>query len=257
MSKEIKKSDFVQSLEKGLNVICAFDSDDVQMTLSDVAKKVNLTRANARRILLTLQRLGYVNSLDSKLFFLSPKVLHLGYSYLSGLAFRDLALPYMQELAHEVNESCSLSVLDETDIVYIARVHTKRIMTISLGVGTRLPAYATSMGKVLLSGLDPVDASKRISTITFKELTPYTLSKHKFLKQLDQVRKQGWAISDQELEIGVRSIACPIQDKNGKIIAAMNISGHASRVSLEDLRAKYFPRLKGKADQIEQALMTV
>jgi IclR family pca regulon transcriptional regulator len=257
MSKAIKKSDFVQSLEKGLNVIRAFDANDVQMTLSDVAKKVALTRANARRILLTLQRLDYVTSLDSKLFFLSPKVLCLGYSYLSGLPFRELARPYMQELANEVNESCSLSVLDVTDIVYIARVHTKRIMTISLGVGTRLPAYATSMGKVLLSGLDPMDASKLISSIAFKELTPFTLSKNKFLKHLDEVRKQGWATSDQELEIGVRSIACPVHDKKGKIIAAMNISGHASRVSLEELRVDYFPRLKAKTDRLEQALINV
>jgi IclR family pca regulon transcriptional regulator len=257
MSKAIKKSDFVQSLEKGLNVIRAFDANDVQMTLSDVAKKVALTRANARRILLTLQRLDYVTSLDSKLFFLSPKVLCLGYSYLSGLPFRELARPYMQELANEVNESCSLSVLDVTDIVYIARVHTKRIMTISLGVGTRLPAYATSMGKVLLSSLDPMDASKLISSIAFKELTPFTLSKNKFLKHLDEVRKQGWATSDQELEIGVRSIACPVHDKRGKIIAAMNISGHASRVSLEELRVDYFPRLKAKTDRLEQALINV
>jgi IclR family transcriptional regulator, pca regulon regulatory protein len=257
MSEEIKKSDFVQSLEKGLNVIRAFDADHVQMTLSDVARKAELTRANSRRILLTLQRLGYVTSIDSRLFFLSPKVLSLGYTYLSGLPFREVALPYMQELAHEVNESCSLSVLDETDIVYIARVHTKRIMTISVGVGTRLPAYATSMGKVLLSGLDPIEASKLIDTIAFEELTPFTLSKNKFLKHLGQVRKQGWATSDQELEIGVRSIACPVHDKKGKIIAAMNISGHASRVSLEDLRAKYFPGLKGKADQIEQALINI
>jgi IclR family transcriptional regulator, pca regulon regulatory protein len=257
MDKEIKKSDFVQSLEKGLNVIRAFDMDHEQMTLSDVAKKVDLSRANARRILLTLQHLGYVTSPDSKLFSLTPKVLCLGYSYLSGLPFRELAQPYMQELAREVNESCSLSVLDQTDIVYIARVHTKRIMTISLGVGTRLPAYATSMGKVLLSSLDPIEASMLVRTIKFEELTPYTLSMNKFIRHLDVVRKQGWATADQELEIGVRSIACPIRDKKGKVIAAMNISAHASRISLQDLKTKYLPSLKDKADKIEQAIINV
>lgn len=257
MNKEIKKSDFVQSLEKGLNVINAFDMDHEQMTLSDVAKKVDLTRANARRILLTLQHLGYVTSLDGKLFSLSPKVLSLGYSYLSGLPFRELAQPYMQELAKEINESCSMSVLDQSDIVYIARVHTKRIMTISLGIGTRLPAHATSMGKVLLASLDPMEATKLIGQMKFEELTPFTLSKNAFIQHLDVVRKQGWAISDQELEIGVRSIACPIRDKKGKVIAAINISGHASRVTLEDLVKKYLSALKDKVEKIEQALINL
>ncbi|GCC50501.1 IclR family transcriptional regulator [Chryseotalea sanaruensis] len=257
MNKEIKKSDFVQSLEKGLNVINAFDMDHEQMTLSDVAKKVDLTRANARRILLTLQHLGYVTSLDGKLFSLTPKVLSLGYSYLSGLPFRELAQPYMQELAKEINESCSMSVLDNSDIVYIARVHTKRIMTISLGVGTRLPAHATSMGKVLLASMDPMEAAKLIGQMKFEELTPFTLSKNAFIQHLDVVRKQGWAISDQELEIGVRSIACPIRDKKGKVIAAINISGHASRVTLEDLVKKYLSALKDKVEKIEHALINL
>lgn len=257
MNKEIKKADFVQSLEKGLNVIRAFDMDHEQMTLSDVAKKIDLTRANARRILLTLQHLGYVTSHDGKLFSLSPKVLSIGYSYLSALPFRELAQPYMQELAHEVNESCSISVLDQTDIVYIARVHTKRIMTISLGIGTRLPAYATSMGKVLLSTIDPMEAAKLIGTMKFEELTSYTLSKNAFIQHLDVVRKQGWAISDQELEIGVRSIACPIRDKKGNVIAAMNISGHASRVTLDDLTKKYLAALRKKVEKIEHALINL
>ncbi len=257
MNKEIKKSDFVQSLEKGLNVIRCFDMDHEQMTLSDVAKKVDLTRANARRILLTLQHLGYVNSYDGKMFSLSPKVLSLGYSYLSGLPFRELAQPYMQELAREVNESCSMSVLDQSDIVYIARVHTKRIMTISLGVGTRLPSYATSMGKVLLANLDPMEATKLVGNMKFEELTPFTLSKNAFLQHLDMVRKQGWAISDQELEIGVRSIACPIRDKKGKVLASINISGHASRVSLEDLTKKYLVSLQQTVTKIEQALVNL
>jgi len=257
MSKEIKKSDLVQSLEKGLNVIRAFDMDHEQMTLSDVAKKIDLTRANARRILLTLQHLGYVTSLDGKLFSLSPKVLSLGYSYLSGLPFRELAQPYMQELAKEINESCSMSVLDQTDIVYIARVHTKRIMTISLGIGTRLPAHATSMGKVLLASLDPMEATKLIGSMKFEELTPYTLSKNPFIQHLDVVRKQGWAISDQELEIGVRSIACPIRDKKGNVLAAINISGHASRVTLDDLVKKYLSALRDTVEKIEQALVNL
>lgn len=251
---EIKKSDFVQSLEKGLKVINAFSIEHQQMTLTEVSKKVGLTRANARRMLLTLQYLGYVNCLDDRYFSLSPRVLSLGYSYLSGISYRELAIPYMQDLAKEINESCSMSVLDKNEIVYIARVHTKRIMTISLAVGTRLPVHATSMGKVLLAGMDPIEANKLIGTLDFQKFTEHTLSKGAFITQLEKVRAQKWAASDEELEIGVRSIAYPIRDKYGYVVAALNISGHASRVSMEDLQGKYLPALISKIEQIEMAL---
>ncbi len=255
MSEDIKKADYVQSLEKGLNVIRAFDTEDTEMTLTEVAKKVDLTRANARRILLTLQSLGYVNSLNGKQFFLTPKVLSLGYAYLSSLTLRELALPYMQELTNKVKESCSMSVLDGVDIVYIARVQTKRMMTISLAVGTRLPATAASMGKVLLAGLDTDEAKKRLEKACFESYTHKTLSKEQFIEQLESVRKCGSAISDEELEVGVRSIAAPIYDKNGQVVAALNISGHASRVSVADLIKTFLPALKHAVCQIEKALI--
>lgn len=251
---EIKKSDFVQSLEKGLKVINAFSIEHQQMTLTEVSKKVGLTRANARRMLLTLQYLGYVNCTYDRYFSLSPKVLSLGYSYLSSISFRELAIPYMQDLTKEVNESCSMSVLDKNEIVYVARVHTKRIMTISLAVGTRLPVYATSMGKVLLGGLEPVEFNKIIRTLDFVKFTEHTLTKGELIAQLSQIREQHWAVSNEELEIGVRSIAYPVRDKHGKVVAALNISGHASRVSLNDLKKKYLPVLKQKIEQIENAL---
>lgn len=255
MEPTIKKSDFVQSLEKGLKVIAAFDGENDKMTLTEVSKKVDLTRANARRILLTLEYLGFVQTEDGKQFSLSPKVLTLGYSYLSSLPFQELAKPYLKALAEEVNESCSISVLDGYDIVYVARVQTNRIMTISLGVGTRLPVYATSMGRVLLAGLADNEMQEFIRGIKAKQLTPNTITdSEKLIERIRLVRERGWALADQELEIGVRSIACPIKDKNGKTIAALNISGHASRVSKDEMLEKFLPHLKSTVAQIENAI---
>ncbi len=255
MEPTIKKSDFVQSLEKGLKVIAAFDADNAQMTLTEVAKKVDLTRANARRILLTLQYLGFVQCVDGKQFSLSPKVLTLGYSYLSALPFQELAKPYLQALAEEVNESCSMSVLDKMDIVYVARVQTNRIMTISLGVGTRLPVYATSMGRVLLAALPDEEMQDFMNGLEIQKLTENTITeKDKLIERIQLVRERGWALADQELEIGVRSIACPIKDKNGKTIAALNISGHASRVSKDEMLDKFLPHLKSTVAHIEGAI---
>lgn len=255
MQPDIKKSDFVQSLEKGLKVIAAFDAENAQMTLTEVSKKVDLTRANARRILLTLQHLGFVQTEDGKQFSLSPKVLSLGYSYLSSLPFQELAKPYLKALAEEVNESCSMSVLDGYDIVYVARVQTNRIMTISLAIGTRLPVYATSMGRVLLAGLPEAEMKDFLKGVKAEQLTPNTITaSEKLIERVQLVKERGWALADQELEIGVRSIACPIKDKNGKTIAALNISGHASRVSKDEMLEKFLPHLKSTVAQIENAI---
>jgi IclR family pca regulon transcriptional regulator len=255
MEPTIKKSDFVQSLEKGLKVISAFDVDHAQMTLTEVAKQVDLTRANARRILLTLQYLGFVQCVDGKQFSLSPKVLTLGYSYLSALPFQELAKPYLKSLAEEVNESCSMSVLDGFDIVYVARVQTNRIMTISLGVGTRLPVYATSMGRVLLAGLADDEMQRFLRGVKAEQLTTNTITdSEKLIERIQLVRERGWALADQELEIGVRSIACPVKDNKGKTIAALNISGHASRVSKDEMLETFLPHLKSTVAQIESAL---
>lgn len=257
MSEEIKKSDFIQSLEKGLNVISAFGFENEQMTITETANKVGLTRANARRVLLTLQHLGYINCTDGKKFSLSPKVLCLGYSYLSGLPFRELALPIMEELTAQLNESCSMSVLDKDEIVYVARVHTKRIMTINLAVGTRLPVYAASMGKILLAGLPENEAIQQIKDMKFEAFTEKTWTQDQLIKRLPTIREQGYAIADEEIEIGVRSIAGPIKDKNGKVVSALNISGHASRVSVEDLEKEYLPVLKHFSEKIENSLKLI
>ena len=252
---KIKKSDFIQSLEKGLNVIAIFDSEHQAMTLTEVAKKVGLTRANARRILLTLQYLDYVKYKDGKLFSLTAKVLCLGYSFLSSLSFKELAQPYIQALAMDINESCSMSVLDGKDIVYVARFQTKRIMTISLSIGSRLPLHATSMGRVLMSGLAQNDLEKVLDNLELEAYTPHTITnKQELGDRINLVKERGWALADQELEIGVRSIACPVKDKDGKTIAALNISGHASRVTKEEMIENYLPTLKRTVKEIENAL---
>jgi IclR family transcriptional regulator, pca regulon regulatory protein len=231
-------------------VIRAFDADHSEMRLSDVAAATGLTRAAARRFLLTLVELGYVRLEDGR-FSLRPRVLDLGYAYLSGLSFAEIAEPHMEGLVRRLNESSSISVLDDTDIVYVVRVPTRRIMTITLAVGTRLPAYATSMGRVLLAQLDADDLEERLARIKPRKLTPHTITGKRALRaELAAVREQGYATVDQELEEGLRSAAVPIRDPGGRV-AALNISVHASRASMEELRRSYLPQVQKVAREIE------
>src|ERR1700760_1160906 len=170
-----RSADFVQSLERGLLVIRAFDSEHRELALSEVARSTGLTRAAARRFLLTLAKLGYVTFSDGR-FALTPRVLELGYAYLSSLTLPEVAMPHMEALVAQVNESCSISVLDDTDVVYVARVPTRRIMSITLAVGTRLPAFATSMGRVLLAGLPDADLEERLERIEVRSLPARTVA---------------------------------------------------------------------------------
>jgi IclR family pca regulon transcriptional regulator len=172
---ETRNPDYVQSLERGLAVIRAFGADRTELRLSDVARETGLTRAAARRFLLTLVRLGYVRQ-DGANFSLRPRILELGYAYLSALSLPEVAQLHMEALVAEVNESSSIAVLDDTEIVYVARVPTQRIMTITIAVGTRLPAYATSMGRVLLAGLDPEALDERLERMPIEHLTPTTVA---------------------------------------------------------------------------------
>ncbi|WP_163512963.1 IclR family transcriptional regulator domain-containing protein [Fodinicola acaciae] len=242
---------FVQSLERGLAVIRAFDADHPQLTLSDVARSTELTRAAARRFLLTLVDLGYVR-FDGRLFSLTPRVLELGYSYLSALSLPEVASPHLERLAAEVRESSSVSVLDGDDVVYIARIPTSRIMTVAIAVGTRFPAYATSMGRVLLAGLPEPEAEAYVRRCALRQLTARTITTAAGLTaELARVRAQGWALVDQELEEGLRSIAAPIHDRAGRVIAAVNVSAHASRVPIEDMRSRLLPALLATTADIE------
>jgi IclR family pca regulon transcriptional regulator len=242
---------FVQSLERGLAVIRAFDGDHPQLTLSDVARRTGLTRAAARRFLHTLVELGYVRS-DGRLFSLRPRVLELGYAYLSGLSLPEVAQPHMEQLVAQVGESCSISVLDGDDVVYVARVSTKRIMTVAISVGTRFPAYATSMGRVLLAAQPREVRAAYLRTVVLKPLTPFTITDPAHLAvTLDSVALQGFALLDQELEEGLRSIAVPIHDRDGAVVAAMNISASARRSTPSAIRSDLLPPLQATAREIE------
>ncbi|MGO9820530.1 MAG: IclR family transcriptional regulator C-terminal domain-containing protein [Solirubrobacteraceae bacterium] len=244
----------MQSLERGLAVIRAFDAEHRDLGLSEVARSAGLTRAAARRFLLTLVELGYVSSSDGK-FRLTPRVLELGYAYLSGLTLPEVAEPHMEELVANVNESSSISVLDGTEIVYVVRVPTRRIMSITLSVGTRLPAYATSMGRVLLANLPDDELERRLPQIVFEPLSPHTVTNVEALRSvLAKVRKQGYAATDQELEEGLRSLAVPIHDVSGEVIAALNVSVHASRGTMTALRRDFLPLTLRAAAAIEADL---
>jgi IclR family pca regulon transcriptional regulator len=245
---------FVQSLERGLAVIRAFGEERPELTLSEVAQHTGLTRAAARRFLLTLADLGYVHA-DGRRFSLSPRVLELGYAYLSSLSLPEIAEPHLERLAAEVRESSSVSVLDGDDIVYVARVPTSRIMRVAINVGTRFPAHATSMGRVQLAALPEPELGAYLDRADLRALTARTLTDPAKLRaELDRIRAQGWALVDQELEEGLRSVAAPIRDRAGRVVAAVNVSAHASRASRDAVRRVLLPPLLATAERIEADL---
>jgi IclR family pca regulon transcriptional regulator len=246
-----RNPDYVQSLERGLAVIRAFGVDSPELRLSDVARATGLTRAAARRFLLTLVQLGYVRQ-DGSTFSLRPRILELGYAYLSALSLPEVAQPHMESLVGEVNESSSVAVLDDLDIIYVARVPTRRIMSITIAVGTRLPAYATSMGRVLLAGLEPGALAERLERMEIERLTSTTVPDIDALRdRIHAARDLGWAAVDQELEQGVRSAAVPIRDASQAVVAALNVSVHATRMTMPALRRDVVPRLLRTAEAIE------
>jgi IclR family pca regulon transcriptional regulator len=244
---------YVQSLARGLSVIRAFDGDHPEMTLSDIARRTGLTRATSRRFLLTLVELGYVKT-DGRMFSLTARVLELGFSYLSALSLPEIAQPHLEQLAASIHESTSASVLDGTDIVYVARVPTRRIMTVRINIGTRFPAYATSMGRVLLASLDADELDLHLAGIDFPSLTSHTItSREALVAELDRVRDQGWAMVDQELENGLRSIATPIWH-GSTVMAAINVSTTANSHTVESIQENLLPPLKLAAERISHDL---
>ncbi|HTU28024.1 MAG TPA: IclR family transcriptional regulator C-terminal domain-containing protein [Solirubrobacteraceae bacterium] len=254
LTPRARSADHVQSLERGLAVIRAFDAEHRELGLSDVARITGLSRAAARRFLLTLVSLGYVHQVDGR-FSLRPRVLELGYAYLSGLSLPEVAQPHMEALVAAVNESSSVSVLDDLEIVYVARVPTRRIMSITLAVGTRLPAFATSMGRVLLAELAEAELEERLARIEFRPLTAYTVKDAGSLREiLARVRADGYAAVDQELEEGLRSLAVPIRDPSGVAAAALNVSVHATRGTMAGLRRDVLPLARRAARAIEDDL---
>src|SRR5215207_8996063 len=253
MTEARERRQSLQSLERGIAVIQVFSRERPALTLSEVARLTGITRATARRILLTLEDLGHVRS-DGRLFSLTPRVLTLGWAYLSSLNLWETAQPLMEELTKETNESCSAATLDLPDVVYVARVPTSRIMTIALGIGTRLPAHCTSMGRVLLAALPEPELDDFLAGATLERYTDRTITEPERLRRTIQgVRDQGWALVDQELEIGLRSIAAPLR-VDGRTIAAINVSAAAPRVPLEQLRGRFLPELLRSVELISTAL---
>jgi len=245
---------YVQSFARGLQVIRSFSASAPRQTLSEVAAASGLTRAGARRILLTLQTLGYVAS-DGKLFALTPRILDLGFAYLSSMPIWNRAEPVMEALVQQVQESCSAAVLDATDIVYVMRVPTHKIMRISLGVGSRLPAYCTSMGRLLLADLDAQELHARLEASTLEAFTKHTVTDiDALLAKVAQARRQGWCLVNQELEEGLVSIAAPIVDRAGRTVAALNISGQANRTSAKVMQDSMLPALLAAAREISRLL---
>ena len=217
--------DFVQSFARGLAVIRAFDAVHPELSLAEVARRAEVPRAAARRFLRTLEVLGYVHS-DGRTFRLTPRVLELGFAYLSALTLPEIAQPHLERLSHELDESVSAAVLDGSEIVYVARVATRRIMSVGITIGTRFLAAQTSMGRVLLAASDPGEGSPDAA----------------------------WALVDQELEPGLRAIAAPVRDRTGGVVAAVNVSTSAARTSVEHLREVYLPALLRTTAAIEREL---
>jgi IclR family pca regulon transcriptional regulator len=252
---EVRPGDsYVQSFARGLEVIRSFSASAPRQTLTEVATRTGLTRAGARRILLTLQTLGYVES-DGKLFVLTPRILDLGFAYLSSMPIWDVAEPVMEDLVEQVKESCSAGVLEGTDIVYVLRVSTRKIMRNSLGVGSRLPAYCTSIGRMLLAGLPDDQVLRLLRASPVEARTRHTVTDvDALLAKVQQARRQGWCLVNQELEEGLVSMAAPIVDRTGATIAAMNISGQANRTPARQMQEAMLPALREAARAVSLRL---
>lgn len=249
-----KSPDFVESLDKGFRVIRSFDAEHASMTLSEVAERADLTRAAARRFLHTLVDLEYA-TFDGKRFTLSARVLSLGFAYLRSLRLPEIVTPYLRRVSEALEESSSASVLEGTEVVYVARVSTRRIMSVDLGVGARLPAVSTSMGRVLLAYLPMPEREALLGRTEIAPLTRHTVtSKPKLRAILDEVRERGHCVVDQELEEGLRSIAVPLIDGHGRVHAAINVSAQANRVSLDAMKRKFLPVLRKAAEDVRAVL---
>lgn len=245
---------YVRALERGLAVLTAFSARTPAMSMTQVAERARLPRAVARRYLFTLETLGYVVHHQGQ-FRLTPRVLDFGFTYLGSLGISEVASPFMERIVATLRESCSVGVLDGSDIVYVARVTADRIMTTNLVVGSRLPAHATSMGKVLLAFLPAARLADYLAAVTLRPLTERTIGDERTLRRvLDEVRRCGWATNDQESEKGVRTVSVPLRDRTGAVVAAINVSGHASRVSMRELKRDHLPVLLEAARDISRAL---
>ncbi len=244
---------FMTSLARGLAVIQAFSQRQCELTVSQISGKTGFSRAAVRRCLYTLAKLGFAASDDSRHFHLRPRVLALGHSYISSMPLAAMAQPILENVSHILHESCSIATLDRTDIVYIARANVTRIMSIDLVVGSRLPAFCTSMGRILMADLPAEKLDEFLAHAEFKRYTERTVANAERLRQiLRLVQRNGYCIVDQELESGLRSMAVPIRDSAGRVVAALNVGAHAQRVSIQDLQVRFLPHLNAAAQELSR-----
>ncbi|HKV48480.1 MAG TPA: IclR family transcriptional regulator C-terminal domain-containing protein [Candidatus Acidoferrales bacterium] len=246
--------DFVLSLARGLHVIESFQRMTDALSVSEISSRTHLSRAAVRRLLITLELLGYASH-DRSLYRLTPRILQLGFSYLSSSSLESLAFPLLQHVTQVLHESSSLGVLEGDEMIYVARSAAQRVMSIGLAVGSHLPAFCTSMGRVMLAALAPAELSAFLRRGTFQRLTPRTIvDKMRLSQVIERVRADGYCIVDGELEVGLRSIAVPVISRSGRVIAAMNSGVHAARVTKQRLMAEFLPVLRQQASLLGSML---
>ena len=243
--------DFVEALARGLSVLSCFDARHPRMTLTEIAAAAGLARPTARRLLLTLQELGYVRA-EGGSFALTPRVLGLGMAYVNALGLWDIARPHMENLVASTRESSSMSQLDGSDIVYVARVAVPKIITLRVSIGTKFPAVRTSQGKVLLAALDDTALRGILAMPSDAGLPPYAhdRSMADIRDELRTVRARGWALADEELAPGIRSVAAPVRDGDGAVRAALNVTVHAAETTVQTLVTEHLPKLLRTAGDI-------
>lgn len=247
--------DYLEALARGLRVLEAFNQDRKQLTLSDIAKLVDLPRASVRRTLHTLVQLGYAE-MNDRLFRLTPRVLTLARAYLLSNAVTEILQPALERLSEEVSESCSAAVLDGDEVMMIAHASPNRMIPVSAQIGFRLPAVATSLGRVLLAALDDRQLDKFLAHTHLTKVTKFTVvDKGELRKTIVKVREAGYAIVDQEAEIGFRSIALPLKKLDGRTIAALNIGVHTERAPLKAMHSRFFPKLHALVEELQQQLI--
>lgn len=234
--------DFLTTFAKGLEVIKAFNEETPRLTVTELAEKIGLSRAAARRFLLTLHKLGYLRQENGQ-FSLSAKILDLGYSYLASLNYMERVSPIIESVARELNESCSITVLEDREIVYIARASRSRLISINLQIGTRLPAYVTSTGRVFLSHLSDEELDKFFANEVCEKLTAKTKNKKQTLEEIKRVRSQGYCLVNQELELGMCSLSVPIYNRRNQLVMALIVSCNALSITPDEMLERILPVL--------------
>jgi IclR family transcriptional regulator, pca regulon regulatory protein len=241
---------FMTSLARGLAVVQAFSDSRKPQTIANISQKTGIPRAAVRRCLHTLRELGYVDA-ELNNFSLRPKVLTLGYSYLSSTPLTVSAQPYLNNISRALNESSSLAVLEDDEVLYVARAATSRVMSVALNTGSRLPAYCTSLGRVMLAYLPADELDQYLARTRLRPMTEHTVTSVKRLREiLAGVRQAGYAVNDEELELGLRSIAVPVRGASGKVLAALNVGAQAARVSVRQLEQEFLPVLQRGAQEL-------